>query len=644
MNKIQPGYMALFYHSGSIVSGLVTGIDGNLIKLYGSDGASHVLPEARICLCGEEVYDVAEPAASLNEFLLEISSNTAILDVALSVLADGTARDFHSITEELTDLNDAQRFALFIGLNRSTSTVSHKKGLYRLLSESERRNMESAERQHQERQTYLDQVRAFILAHPERASDQLATDDFNSKLSAELRLLQMEQSPQDLASVIRKALPNKDISLSIIELRQALRELAADTDPALATSGLPVRINTEMSGFQATSHLPIGDSELEAICVDDADSRDYDDAFSLSKTSGGWRIGIHISDVAACIDPGSELFRTALDRASSIYLPSETVNMLPDLLAEDALSLKAGRQRAVLSLYCDVTDDLRMLDCHYKRESILVSSNISYSELESRLRSGKYQPVKAFCDSLRSERGSANQLSGNDPVYNVKVTNGRISLKKIDFSSPARTMIEELMVLYNRLMAERAYDSGIPFLYRNISSLEEPSLTEDELSSEQATNLVQMPSQAYISTQPLFHPGIGAKAYLHASSPIRRIVDLINQYQFTAWLEKRPEPFNLEFLDAELPRIGKRLLLQKEVARQSERYWLLRYLRQDWMGRPLDAVFVKSLRRGAVFELLPWRKRIIVECDTLPPAGYELKLLIHKVDLKTQICQADVIV
>jgi len=205
-------------------------------------------------------------------------------------------------------------------------------------------------------------------------------------------------------------------------------------------------------------------------------------------------------------------------------------------------------------------------------------------------------------------------------------------------------MIEELMVLFNRLMAAQASENKLPILYRNINSFEEHDQCEEDTAPDQAVTPGQTGSQAYISTQPAFHPGIGAKAYLHASSPIRRIVDLINQYQFTSWMDGKSTPFDTQWLDAVVPTIEKRLLLHREIVRQSERYWLLRYLKQEWLQRPLDAVLIKSSRRGYVFELLPWRKRIIASCDTHPPVGYELKLLIYAVDDVNQICLADVIV
>jgi len=644
MINIQPGCMALFYQAGLLVTGLVTGIDGILLKIISADDTSHTIHSGRICLCGTELYDLTQPHQSLSTFQLRISEHSDIVDAALNVLADGQTHDFDEIAAALGELSDPKRFALYINLNRRTQMISHKKGQYRLLSDAERLEAELSENQRLERQNFLDQVRAYIWDLGTNDLSSLPANEMRRQLCAELRLLQREQIPADLAALIRKAMPGREFEQVLLTLRQALGDISPDTDPALARSGLPVAIDDGITGFKEIGYPQSGATGPEVICVDDPDSRDYDDAFSVDKTASGYRLGVHISDVTASLDPDSDLFSEALERVSSLYLPAQTVNMLPERLAEELLSLRAGEYRAVLSLYCDINLDNSLRDWQFRREILRVGRNISYSELDAMLARGEYQSVKVLCDNLRSERGVANQQCGNDLLYNLKVSGHKIKFKRIDFASPARTMIEELMVLYNRLLAARASESDLTFLYRNINSFEDSVQNTEDFSAKQPATPGQTGTQAYISTRPMFHPGIGAKAYMHASSPIRRVVDLINQYQFTALLEGESCPFDQDWLNSIVPAIEKRLLLQREVVRQSERYWLLQYLKREWLHRPLDAFFIKASRRGSIFELLPWGKRIIVECDTHPPAGYDLKLLITAVDVEAQICQADVII
>ena len=101
--------------------------------------------------------------------------------------------------------------------------------------------------------------------------------------------------------------------------------------------------------------------------------------------------------------------------------------------------------------------------------------------------------------------------------------------------------------------------------------------------------------QAYLSTEAKFHPGVGVQAYLHATSPIRRFTDIVNQAQFSALLAGNGQCFSRQDLEELIFSIEKRLQLLRAVAHRSERYWLLRWLEQKHLGEPLDAVPLLSL-------------------------------------------------
>jgi len=643
MNSIQPGSMALFYQSGTLITGLVTGNDGAQLRLMDSNGRIHMLPSGRLCLTGASLYDLSDPLISLRGFIEQVQDRGDIFASALKILADEQSRDLPAIVSELGNIPDEALFALYIGLNRAKHLISHKKGFYRLLSKEEQRLAALSEQQRLQRQAYLDRVKAYI-ANPNVINDIQSVDSFRQLLVKEIRSIQAEQLPQDLATLIREQKPEMAFESALVRLRVGLGDLEEETDPVLAASGLPVCHPQNLCGRIAVENPTPSRTDLEVICVDDAETRDYDDAISIVRLAEGWQVGVHISDVASGIEAQSELFEAALERVSSIYLPSQTVNMLPDPLAEDEFSLKAGTPRAVVSLYCEVGEDYEIRTWRFRREFIHVSANISYRDLEQKLNQGIFQNLKTLCDKLRLDRTSDHPSSKSSLLFNLLVKSDKIRFKKIDFASPARLMIEELMVLYNRLMAKQASDCGLPFLFRNINSFDEIADEEEEPGSERLVMPVQKGSQAYLSTAPLWHPGIGAKAYLHATSPIRRVVDLINQYQFNAILDGGIPPFSLEALQALMPGIEKRLLLQRDVARRSERYWLLQYLKLECLHSPIDAVFIKPLKRGALFELLPWQKRVVVDCDSTPPPGYEIKLLILDVDPEAQYCRADVIV
>jgi len=97
MNSIQPGSMALFYQSGTLITGLVTGNDGAQLRLMDSNGRIHMLPSGRLCLTGASLYDLSDPLISLRGFIEQVQDRGDIFASALKILADEQSRDLPAI-------------------------------------------------------------------------------------------------------------------------------------------------------------------------------------------------------------------------------------------------------------------------------------------------------------------------------------------------------------------------------------------------------------------------------------------------------------------------------------------------------------------------------------------------------------------
>src|SRR5437660_5280543 len=88
------------------------------------------------------------------------------------------------------------------------------------------------------------------------------------------------------------------------------------------------------------------------ITIDPDDARDFDDAIHVEKIgNGGWRLGVHIADVAAYVEPGSALDREACRRGNSVYLPDRVIPMLPERLSNGVCSLNPGVDRLTHSVF-----------------------------------------------------------------------------------------------------------------------------------------------------------------------------------------------------------------------------------------------------------------------------------------------------
>jgi len=373
-------------------------------------------------------------------------------------------------------------------------------------------------------------------------------------------------------------------------------------------------------------------TNLEAFTIDAIDSPDYDDAISLQKQEQGWILGIHISDVGGQLPLNSSIFKEACERVSSLYLPCETIPLLPPSLSKEAFSLKAGEKRKVLSLYLFMDKEFKIEKEVFKQEYITVKQNLSYEEVDRYLTSHQNSTLLQIVHHIHKGRQIFESSGKRRYEWNVVCKNGELAIECIDFYSPARLLIEELMVLFNRTLAEYASAKGLPCIYRNIAQYE-----GEEGNSHNYC-------QAFLSTKAAFHPGIGSKAYLHCSSPIRRVTDIINQAQFEAMLNQNRPPFSEEELIKLIPAIEERVSYLHSVAARCEHYWFLRFLQQKYLQRTLDAILIRSITDGYIIELTDWDKHIFLKSNEILPLHNSVKLILTEVNPDEDGVKGEVIV
>src|SRR5881396_1765716 len=123
------------------------------------------------------------------------------------------------------------------------------------------------------------------------------------------------------------------------------------------------------------------------VTIDPDDARDFDDAIQVEKIKNGWRLGVHIADVAAYVEPGSPLDREARQRGNSVYLPDRVIPMLPERLSNVVCSLNPGVDRLTHSVFINFDKTGVAKSARFARSMIRSAHRLTYKEAYAILKS-----------------------------------------------------------------------------------------------------------------------------------------------------------------------------------------------------------------------------------------------------------------
>jgi exoribonuclease-2 len=652
MFNLASGKIVLFFQDGNLQSGIITEAQNRHYKVLNQEAKTYILPPARFILVTQKVYEPAS-TKTLEDFEKQIKNKIEEEgeNWLLQLQETQDSFTFEEICSKFGLEGDIERFALFILLQQRKDLFKFKKDVFSFRNEEERLKYLQEEAETRERTRYLKEVEKFLQTYQDLLpslnilspiKDDVSQgfgQDSKTQFLSELRELLRSNTPKDLAKLLHKYSNGLDLRTLIRNIRLLLGDISPDTDKIAADSGIPINFSSEiLREAQKLQEKLKQEAEnqnvtnLEAFTIDAIDSPDYDDAISLQKQEQGWILGIHISDVGGQLPLNSSIFKEACERVSSLYLPCETIPLLPPSLSKEAFSLKAGEKRKVLSLYLFMDKEFKIEREVFKQEYITVKQNLSYAEVDRYLTSHLNSTLLQIVHHIHKGRQIFESSGKRRYEWNVVCKNGELAMECIDYYSPARLLIEELMVLYNRTLAEYASAKGLSCIYRNIAQYE-----GEEGNSHNYC-------QAFLSTKAAFHPGIGSKAYLHCSSPIRRVTDIINQAQFEALLNQKRPPFSEEELIKLIPAIEERVSYLHSVAARSEHYWFLRFLQQKYLQRTLDAILIRSITDGYIIELTDWDKHIFLKSNEIFPLHHSVKLILTEVNPDEDWVKGEIIV
>lgn len=397
------------------------------------------------------------------------------------------------------------------------------------------------------------------------------------------------------------------------------------------------------TGFAAVEVPLVGDAlplaEAEAFSIDDSATTEIDDALSVRGLgSGRVTLGIHIAAPALAVVPESPVDKVARDRLSTVYIPGHKLTMLPGAVVE-AFTLQAGRTLPVVSLYATIDEaTLAVVSSETRLERIAISANLRYDVLEREVNAASlaaglpasvpYAAELGFLHRLAQQlksgreavRGKPETMNRPDYAFRVETHDGAsiegdeaVTITQRQRGSPLDLIVAETMILANSTWGAWLAELGVPGIYRSQASMA-PGV------------------KVRMSTRPGPHAGIGVAHYTWASSPLRRYVDLLNQWQIVACARHgRTAALAAPFKPGDVGLLAVIADFESAYAEYNgfqstiERYWCLQWLAQNGVAE-LDAATMKDglVRADAVplvvravgAEVLPRGSRVRIRVGT----------------------------
>lgn len=364
----------------------------------------------------------------------------------------------------------------------------------------------------------------------------------------------------------------------------------------LAEYGLPYTFPAEVEHYANSLDTRIHPKEISqrrdfrevlTFTIDPKDAKDFDDALSFRKLkNGNVEVGIHIADVSHYVKPDTILEEEAYNRATSVYLVDRVVPMLPEILSNNACSLRPKEDKYTFSAVFELDSQARVMDQWFGRTVIHSDERLAYEEAQHVIETGKGNIPKEVSIRDREYNLSGNiagailELNGlGRKLRKERMAHGAISFDKVEVkflldeqneptgvffkeSKDANKLIEEFMLLANRKVAEfigkqrpekafiyRIHDepneeklqalSGIikrfgyqlNFKDKKLLNSSLNKLLEDVKGKKEQnmvdTLTIRSMSKAVYSTENIGHYGLAFDYYTHFTSPIRRYPDVM---------------------------------------------------------------------------------------------------------------------
>ena len=392
----------------------------------------------------------------------------------------------------------------------------------------------------------------------------------------------------------------------------------------------------------------------QTVTIDGEDAKDLDDAITLTKEGGKYRLGVHIADVTNYVKERSVLDKEALNRGTSVYLVDRVIPMLPHKLCNGICSLNQGVDRLALSCIMEIDEKGNITDHEICETIVNVDRRMTYTAVKKILEDDDAETIEEYKELvpmfrlmdelaaiLRNKRHQRGSIDFDFPESKIKLDeNGKPVEIKAYERNTATKIIEDFMLAANETVAEDYFWQSSPFVYRThdnpdpekIQSLgtfinnfgysikpvnddihpkELQKLLESIAGTEEENLLSRLTlrsmKRAQYSTECTGHFGLAAKYYTHFTSPIRRYPDLqihriIKESLHGGLTEKRIKHYN----DI-LPDVAKQASTTERRADDAERD-VEKLKKTEYMSYRIGQIFdgvISSITAWGIYVELP---------------------------------------
>jgi exoribonuclease-2 len=211
-------------------------------------------------------------------------------------------------------------------------------------------------------------------------------------------------------------------------------------------------------------------THLDLITIDGQSTTDHDDALSIEWDGNQFCLGIHIADVAGCIQKKSAIDKTAMDRATSIYTPDLKIPMLPPVLAENICSLKADEIRPAISIMVWVNDRAEVSNFDIFSSMVKVKHQLTYHDANLMVNDHpELRQLHELACAFRKYRLDSDAVYITLPEIHIRIDEdtGEIIINRVNRENACRMLVAEAMILGNWVTAQFLRKNQTPAIYRS---------------------------------------------------------------------------------------------------------------------------------------------------------------------------------